>query len=71
MDSELKDFLMELYLLHGEREFYLTVDELSNQGGFWGDGRQGGFIKYHSNSDPLFKYSLTPRALKLIRGEAK
>ncbi len=21
MDSELKDFLMELYLLHGEREF--------------------------------------------------
>ncbi len=62
-EAEIRDLVMELYLLHGEREFIATEYEFMF---LFGEG----LILWAAPDDPFSgTVYLTPKALKLIREE--
>ena len=67
----MRDFLMELYLLHGEREFFGIIsfdDIISFDGNSFSKARNEGYISFNSSQNPPYK--LTPKALALIKNDS-
>ncbi len=68
---DFKDFLMELYLLYGEREFTMLQGERHKSDEHYKclmQCRQGNkYLKYRCTPGPGFKYTLTPKALEYLK----
>ena len=68
---ELRDFLIEMYLKHGEREFAMTHPErikLSELYDIITKCRTNDrYIRIRHTKDHIYMYTLTPKAIKLIK----
>ena len=68
---ELRDFLIELYLKHGEREFAMTNLERSKTFEAYKTilkcRTNDNYLTIRVTKDPYFMYTLTPAAIKLIK----
>jgi hypothetical protein len=68
---ELREYLIEMYLKHGEREFAMTHPEritLSELYDIIVKGRaKSKYITIRHTKDHIYMYTLTPAATKLIK----
>jgi hypothetical protein len=68
---ELRDFLIEMYLKHGEREFAMTHPERVKTPELYGTimkcRTNDRYIRIRHTMDQFYMYTLTPAAIKLIK----
>ena len=68
---ELRDFLIEMYLKHGEREFAMTPPERIKTPEFYKTilkcRTNDKYITIRHTNDQFYMYTLTPAAIKLIK----
>ena len=62
----MRDFLMELYLLHGEREFGFIIDFIGSEGSMFTVARREYYIMYLGYVAPI-PYKLTTKAIEYIK----
>ena len=68
---EIRDFLIEMYLKHGEREFAMTYQERSkifeSYKLIMKCRANNKYIATRHTKDQFYMYTLTPKAIKLIK----
>lgn len=68
---ELRDFLIEMHLKHGEREFAMTHPERIKTPEVYGTimkcRTNDKYITIRHTNDQFYMYTLTPAAIKLIK----
>ena len=62
----MRDFLMELYLLHGEREFGFILDFIGLEDSMFTVARREYYIMYLGYAAPI-PYKLTTKAIEYIK----
>ena len=62
----MREFLLELYLQHGEREFGFAVNFLSLEESVFIEARTKYYIIYLGFAAPI-PYKLTPKAIEYIK----
>ena len=62
----MREFLLELYLKHGEREFGFVVDFISLEESVFDEARREYYIMYLGFAAPI-PYKLTSKAIQYIK----